>query len=376
MIQRPSLFPSLVPVERRVKTTSRDNQALPVTPFVSASLVDHLEERISTHEKTMADLLEQAFHIKEEIASALHGMHNKSRDHLTKHLLEEHIRNIIAIVKHLSKDIEVLQENIHIRDNINYGTSSAVKNLEMHQLSVLGDLRGRVARCDANISRLSADHKTIEDKLQNLSKEKQTAKVIMDSKIKDVEQQISQLLSRIDSATTDQETKLKLTQKEGNEQLYLLDMNCKGMTEDLKSQILSTRNWLEQEQERVEKELLQKIEELSLSIKENREMHERAVAEKFHQMSVRLGKIEEMQKPNVETHQMRRSVDKLNARITKVELLMNKEIKEIKAELNSGFAAIHESIGSLRQVLETKMKLDKDLLQKQIHQMKEGRNRT
>lgn len=34
-----------------------------------------------------------------------------------------------------------------------------------------------------------------------------------------------------------------------------------------------------------------------------------------------------------------------------------------------GFTAIYESIGSLRQVLEAKMKLDKDQLQKQIQQM-------
>nr|XP_033775694.1 protein FAM81A [Geotrypetes seraphini] len=336
MIQRSSLLPSLVPVERQVKITSRDNQALPVIPFVSASLVDKLENRILTHETTTAGLLEQAFHIKDEITSALLGMQNKSTDHLTKHLLEEHVRNIIEIVKHLSKDIEVLQEHIQIRDNINYGTSSAVKNLEMHQHSFLGDLRGRVARCDASISRLSADHKTIEDRLQNLSKEKQTAKVIIDSKIKDVEQQISQLLSRMDSTSIDQETKLKLMQKEGNEQLHLLDMNFKCMTENLRSQILSTRNWLEQEQERIEKELSQKIEELSLSIKENCKINERAVAEKFHQMSVRLGKIEDIQKTNMESLRMRRVMDKLNSRTTKIELLMNEELKEIKAELNSG----------------------------------------
>lgn len=35
-----------------------------------------------------------------------------------------------------------------------------------------------------------------------------------------------------------------------------------------------------------------------------------------------------------------------------------------------GFATIYESIGSLRQVLEAKMKLDKEELQKQIQQMK------
>lgn len=41
---------------------------------------------------------------------------------------------------------QVLQEQIRARDNISYGTNSALKTLEMRQLSGLGDLRGRVAR--------------------------------------------------------------------------------------------------------------------------------------------------------------------------------------------------------------------------------------
>lgn len=48
---------------------------------------------------------------------------------------------------------------------------------------------------------------------------------------------------------------------------------------------------------------------------------------------------------------------------------MTEDMKEMKAEVNAGFTAIYESIGSLRQVLEAKMKLDRDQLQKQIQQM-------
>ena len=43
----------------------------------------------------------------------------------------------------------------------------------------------------------------------------------------------------------------------------------KGTIEELSNQILSARNWLQQEQERIEKELLQKIDQLSLVVKEN-----------------------------------------------------------------------------------------------------------
>lgn len=102
----------------------------------------------------------------------------------------------------------------------------------------------------------------------------------------------------------------------------------------------------------------------------------------------------------------------LTLQLSKLQAGVNEEVKEVKAEVNAGeqsalqsrgllgggggcgtpsrerlklnpkkcpdhlsspglgFAAIYESIGSLRQVLEAKMKLDKEELQKQIQQVK------
>lgn len=46
-------------------------------------------------------------------------------------------------------------------------------------------------------------------------------------------------------------------------------LRLKNAIEELSSQILSARSWLEQEHERIEKELVQKIDQLSLTFKEN-----------------------------------------------------------------------------------------------------------
>lgn len=45
-------------------------------------------------------------------------------------------------------------------------------------------------------------------------------------------------------------------------------LRLKGAVEELSSQILSARSWLEQEHERIEKELLQKIDQISVALKE------------------------------------------------------------------------------------------------------------
>uniref|UniRef100_A0A8D1NSE0 Family with sequence similarity 81 member A n=1 Tax=Sus scrofa TaxID=9823 RepID=A0A8D1NSE0_PIG len=275
-------------------------------------------------------------------------------------------RKGIIYGKYASK---VLQEQIRARDNISYGTNSALKTLEMRQLSGLGDLRGRVARCDASIARLSAEHKTTYEGLQHLNKEQQAAKLILETKIKDAEGQISQLLNRVDLSISEQSTKLKMSHRDSNHQLQLLDTKFKGTVEELSNQILSARSWLQQEQERIEKELLQKIDQLSLVVKENSGASERDMEKKLSQMSARLDKIEESQKKTLEVQRTRQEEEKVHGRISKLELQMNEDLKEMKAEVDAGFTAIYESIGSLRQVLEAKMKLDKDQLQKQIQQM-------
>lgn len=345
----------------------RHSQSLTMAPYSSVSLVEQLEDRILCHEKTTAALVEHAFRIKDDIVSSLQKMQNKGGgDRLARLFLEEHIRNITAIVKQLNRDIEVLQEQIRARDNISYGTNSALKTLEMRQLSGLGDLRGRVARCDASIARLSAEHKTTYEGLQHLNKEQQAAKLILETKIKDAEGQISQLLNRVDLSISEQSTKLKMSHRDSNHQLQLLDTKFKGTVEELSNQILSARSWLQQEQERIEKELLQKIEHLSLIVKENSGASD--MEKKLKQMSARLDKIEESQKRNVEG-QRKPEEEKVHGRINKLELQMTEDMKEMKAEVNAGFTAIYESIGSLRQVLEAKMKLDRDQLQKQIQQM-------
>ncbi|XP_014353616.1 protein FAM81A isoform X2 [Latimeria chalumnae] len=371
MSHRSSILPPLAPFER-TRSSAQHYQALsvvPVMPVASASRVDWLESRIINHEKTTAALVEQTFSIKEDLVRSLHGVENKGEEEqVARQLVEEHIRNITAIVKQLNRDIEVLQKEIHARDNISYGTSSAVKNLELQQISGLGDLRGRVARCDGSIARLAADLRVTYEGVQNLSKEQKTAKVVLESKIQGVEGQISQLLNKIEQSMTEQESKIKIAQGDSNHQLHLLDDKLKGIIEELRGQILSARDWLKKEQKLTEKELRQKIEQLSLTIKDKTETNERTMEERFIQVSLKLDKIEEKQKMNLEAQRVKLVEDKLSARINQIEKKVWKEIQDMKAETNGGFATVYETIGSLRQVLEVKMKLDKDQLQKQIHQ--------
>ncbi|XP_042200038.1 protein FAM81A isoform X2 [Callorhinchus milii] len=313
----------------------------------------------------MKNLLGPTSCIGDDNVPNLHGAKCKDEEESkTWRVLEEHIRYTAFVVNQLSRDIEILQEQIQARDSVSYATNTAVKTLEMRHLNGMGDLRGRVARCDASISKLSADLVTIHKGIQSLSNEQQKVQVILEAKIKDVEWQISQLLRRIEKSIAELEAKIRLREGHSNQQLHLLDDKIKLATEEIKEQIFSGYNRLEEEQEKKAKELLRQIKLFSLLIDDKTESRDREVEERFIQLAVKLVKIEEIQKRNLDFL----NEENLNARITNMERKIWNEIEVIKTGTNIGFATTYESIGSVRQMLEANIKLDRDHLQKHVPQ--------
>ncbi|MBN3314303.1 FA81A protein, partial [Atractosteus spatula] len=358
----------------RPRSSGRSSHSVPHEALLPAAARSHAgqsDSRSSPREKATAALVEQALHLQEEIVAGLRGALSRDwGDQAARRLLEEHIFNITAIVRRMNTNIEILREQIRTRDGVACGTNTAVRSLELHQVSTLGDLRGRIARCDASIARLSADIRSANEQIQSLSKDQQLSKAALESQIKDVDVQISVVYSKIEQSAALQEAKIKASQGDTGHQLHLLDTKLKIVSDELKGQMMSIRTWLEKEQENTAKEVIHKIEELSGLIKTTIDSNDRIVEEKYNQLSAKLDKIEETQKMNMGLQRVKHAEEKLNARITKIEKQLWEEVENMRAETNTGFAAIHESLGSLRLVLEAKLRLEKEQLQKQIAQVK------
>ncbi|KAJ8407713.1 hypothetical protein AAFF_G00267570 [Aldrovandia affinis] len=283
-------------------------------------------------------------------------------------MLDEHIRSITVLVQRLNSDIEVLQQQLQSRNEVTYGTHSAMRRMELQQLSVLGDLRGRVARCDANIARLSADLHSTSEHLQSLGKEQKISKAVLEAKLREVESQVSLMCSKVDQSTTIQEAKRKPTEGDSS----VLDSKLKGVTDELKAQIIAVQSCMEKEQENTLKEVINKIEQLTQLIKNKINSNDKAVQEKCGHLAGKLEQLEETQRAKEESQRGRGAEQTLNARISKIEQRLWEEVQSMRAETNTGFAVIHESLGSLRKVLEAKMKLEREQLERQIRQ---GRRR-
>ncbi|XP_074984683.1 protein FAM81B isoform X5 [Caretta caretta] len=197
---------------------------LPAIPMIPGNRVNLLENRVSSQERTTAVLLDQAFRIKDDIVSYLQGSKGHQQGEATaRQLLENHIQTITSIVKKLSHDIEVLEKQIRTRDNVATGTTFAVQSLDHKYLHGFGDLRGRVARCDASIAKLSGDINIIRHEIQRLEKEIGGIRSTSESYANNLEMKVMRLLDKIETSNSEQSSHLKTVQGDQHHELQLLD---------------------------------------------------------------------------------------------------------------------------------------------------------
>lgn len=83
-----------------------------------------------------------------------------------------------------------LEESIRTRDNVSMGTNNAVKNLEVHHVASLTDLRGRIVRCDTSIARLSTEFNNATAAIKQLSQQQSDMQGKIIERIHDVEARV------------------------------------------------------------------------------------------------------------------------------------------------------------------------------------------
>ncbi|XP_071379304.1 protein FAM81B, partial [Centroberyx affinis] len=185
---------------------------------------DALEGRLSGQERTLAVLLEQAFRIKEEVAAGLQSTQGCVQvEALSRRLLENHILTVTHIVKQLSTDIQALESQIAQRDSVTSGTSLAVQSLDQKNIAGIGDLRGRVARCDASIAQLSADVSSGERQLIRLQREVMELRSALDVRLKELELKLFQVVGGLEASMTERSQGQRSSMSDLHRQVKLLE---------------------------------------------------------------------------------------------------------------------------------------------------------
>ncbi|NWQ81214.1 FA81B protein, partial [Columbina picui] len=283
-----------------------------------------LEERLSSQERTTAILLHQAFRIKDDITSFLQG---------TKAKKTQSRKNRSAL---MVLYLQVLERQIRTRDGAAVETNFAVQSLDHKYIHGLGDLRGRVARCEASIAKLSGDISIIRHEAQKTEKEIYGLHSALKNCVSDFEKKVMQLLGKIEASNSDQSLTLKTVQGDQHHELQLLDFKLTSILRDFRDQIQAHRTWTEAQLTRSEEDQDQRRHQLLNLVKERLERTEKSVEEKLLLLSLKLEQMDKPQKYEKQKNQMKSDDKNLQARITRFERQIWKELEEIQNEYRSG----------------------------------------
>uniref|UniRef100_A0A8D0IEU2 Family with sequence similarity 81 member B n=2 Tax=Sus scrofa TaxID=9823 RepID=A0A8D0IEU2_PIG len=350
-----------------VEYVDKGHSFLPAIPNTQRS---QLEDRLNNQDRTIAFLLEQAFRIKEDISACLQGTHGfRKEESYARKLLENHIQTITSIVKKLSQNIEMLEEQIKARDLAATGTNFAVQNLNTKHLQGVGDLRGRVARCDSSIMKLSGDIHFIRHEQQQLEKRIQELISALETLSKNLDMKVMQLLGKIEASSSEQISNLKMVQGDYRHEMNLLEFKFNSLSTNLCEQIENHQKRTESQFIKYEQDHLGHINKCLKLLQEKLDMSENKMEEKLLKLSSKLENFINIQKQEAELNKVHHIENKLAKKMNQLEKYIWGELEKMQNEYQSGFKSIHDSLSSLQRIQKTKMDLEKYKVQKDLKKL-------
>ncbi|KAK2837417.1 hypothetical protein Q5P01_014629 [Channa striata] len=328
-----------------------------------------LEGHLCSQENTLAVLLEQAFKIKEEVAAGLQSTQGSIQvQELSRKLLENHILTITRIVKQLSLNIQALERRFAQRDSVSSGTTLAIQCLDQKNTVGIGDLRGRVARCDASIAKLSTDVSSGERQMIRLQQDVAELRSAVVVQLKELELKLNQELRRLEASLSEHSKNQRSSMSDLQRQVKVLEERVSSELKEAKEQSYLLRKWTEEQLNSMIHTHAESSQQLRSLLQAKMVEAESRLADRLHVLEVQLGHFETQrdQAERGQADQLKSTETRVSKRMTSVENNLHQELQLLKQEYHKGFLSVHDAIESLRQIGDIKSRLDKEKLQEDI----------
>lgn len=338
----------------------------------AASHFEDLDARMSHQEMTTEALVDRANRIKDEVSTTLNltqGTWEEER-HARK-MLQEHIHAITDVVRNLSRDVHSLEKQLLVKEHAYSGTQTAVTNLEMHHVAGLTDLRGRVVRCDTAISQLSTDLKFCLDSIKSLHHEQQQQETKVMARFQRVDDRLNAFATQLEKSEVQNQLKIQHLEGDTNQQLMSVDSTTKSMVEQLKFSFDSYRISEANERVKLEERLQLYIGQTSTSWEKKLTRLEKELLEKISELSQKIEATEEeIKKDKFRNSTANESLEMtLTKRLESAMLKQRDETSRLKRETHEGFITIRDTIENMKQVMDGKRRLLEEKLQKDIRNL-------
>ncbi|KAG1957020.1 protein FAM81A [Pimephales promelas] len=232
----------------------------------------------------------------------------------------------------------------------------------------IGDLRGRVARCDASIAKLSSDVVTGGRDILKLQQEVSELRSVLELKLRDMELKLSRDVGKLQMSMSEKFISQKNAIGDLQKEIQQLDVKTSRGLMEMEEQTVRLRKWTEEQM----KTTVQSHTESSqlYTLLQDRVLEvERSLKEKMILISGQLERLEVQLKKVRSAHRTTHSESKLDSMINTLEKSFREELEQMRSEYQSGFQVVHDAIASLRHIGDTKAKLDKGELQRHIKQI-------
>lgn len=333
---------------------------------------EQVAKALSDQQRMTEGLIQKAFDNREDFIENLSRVQNDRLEENTRHLLQNHISYITAIVSRLNKDISTLEDEIRNRDMAVIGTNSAVGKIEVHQVTSLQDLRSRIVRCDQALSKHTADIGNCRSEINVAVREQQTMKESLKEHIHRVEAEMLSMMGELERIHGEQNSELNHMKKDTNRELALVGERNSAIMSDVKATLSAYKLSIENDRDRFEERVMSLLDRATGNWTSLLEKVDKRIEDNVYSLEVRMQKLEEALAYD------RKIISDLQAKVeTRILQRLEthtrhhqEELAKAKREFREGFTSVHDSISNAKKVLEGKSKLLEDKLKKDINQVR------
>ncbi|XP_028411322.1 protein FAM81A-like [Dendronephthya gigantea] len=265
--------------------------------------------------------------------------------------LEELVRRLMVNVQGISKDMVALENAVKSEESNAHSQNVALKNLEMHQVSGIGDVWNRLTLADLNTIKLSGDLNKLSGEVSDVKRSQGYIKEKLEKCSKDVQS----LVTRLEKTSLEYERKIQLLKVEQDSKFANLERSVevaeKWNEKQGKEKERSDGNNLRLELHEYSKTLASFRLRFDQFV-ENQEAWREGIDGTFSGLYENL--LEVKAAGNTHYEDLTRRLDDLEM---KQKTSLEKSYNSIKDSYREAFRVVYESITTMQTVLEAKLKM-------------------
>jgi uncharacterized phage infection (PIP) family protein YhgE len=271
----------------------------------------------------------------------------------------------------LGRDIQTLEAQIKERDGETVGTQHVVKNLEVHHILGVTDLRARVVRCDASIARLSSDIKSAFESIQSIALRQQEQHAKITEKLHQLDTRMRDLTNALERIHSEHLMKLQHIESGAVQQFTGLDSKTRSMADDVKTALHTVRVAEQGERDKLETRLLAQMERMLSQRDLKQEKAEHRKDEMMAELNRNITRLQdEILKEREKTMSLHQSLESRFTGPGEMSLRQyNDELVKVKRELRVGFDTVRDSIDEVKEVVEARRRLMEEQIRKELSQL-------